>query len=216
MVVYPNDAMCWLEWKIMKGYVSWGVYNILLTPAHDWIYNCIQDWTWKWDPVLMTSTVWPNRRQGIITMLSSGTVGQFRKPAPRRRGTKLKDSIGAKIPNSCFYTFPNSCVYTFLHIFGESVNPDSTLLHTFEGLTAFRQRVPKIQVMLGLIPCYGLVKQKARHFVKIKTICVRFLYTKTGKFTFMGFFMYSLKLTFTVGLKWIATLCRRYATPPPL
>ena len=37
-------------------------------------------------------------------------------------------------------------------------NSNSTLLRIFEGLTVFRQRVPKIQAMLGLIPCYGLVK----------------------------------------------------------
>ena len=90
-------------------------------------------------------------------------------------------------------------------------NPDSTLSRIFGGLTVFCQRVPKIQAVLGLAPCYGLVKkkfairfylqkdrhfplrdfswnfghlalrdvfyiQKARHFVKSKTICVTFFY----------------------------------------
>ena len=43
--------------KGMKGYVIWGVQNLFLTPAYDWMHNCIRDWTRKWDPALMTSTV---------------------------------------------------------------------------------------------------------------------------------------------------------------
>ena len=50
----------------------------------------------------------------------------------------------------CFYLFP---------YFGDSGNPDSTLLRIFEGLTVFCKRVTKIQTTLGLSPCYGLVKK---------------------------------------------------------
>ena len=65
--------------------MSWGVYNIFLTPAHNWIHNCIQDWTREWDPALNTSTVWPNHRQGIIAMLSGGTVGRLCNPSQGER-----------------------------------------------------------------------------------------------------------------------------------
>ena len=58
--------------KVMKGYVSWGGYNLFLTPAHDWMHDCILEWTRMWDSALMTSTVWPNHYQGIIIMLSGG------------------------------------------------------------------------------------------------------------------------------------------------
>ena len=54
----------------------------------------------------------------------------------------------AQLP--CFYLSP---------YFGDSENPDSTLLHILEGLTVFRQRVPKIQAMLRISSCYGLVKK---------------------------------------------------------
>ena len=49
------------------------------------------------------------------------------------------------------------CFYLSLY-FGDSGNPESTFSHIFEGLTVFHQRVPKIQAMRGLGPCYGLVK----------------------------------------------------------
>ena len=52
----------------------------------------------------------------------------------------------AQLP--CFYLSP---------YFGDSGNPNSTLFRIFEGLTVFRQKVPKVKAMLGLIPCYGLV-----------------------------------------------------------
>ena len=49
----------------------------------------------------------------------------------------------AQLP--CFYLYP---------YFGDSRNP-----RIFGGLTVFCQRVPKIQVMLGISPCYGLAKK---------------------------------------------------------
>ena len=42
MVAYLPDSMMATVTRI-EGYVSWGVYNLFLTPAHDWIHNCIQD-----------------------------------------------------------------------------------------------------------------------------------------------------------------------------
>ena len=82
------------EWKAM--WVEGG-YNIFLPPTHNWMHDCIRDWTQKWDPALMTSIVWPNHCQGIIIMSSGGTVGRLREPAPRRRGTKVKDSTLLRI-----------------------------------------------------------------------------------------------------------------------
>ena len=37
--------------------ISWMGKNIFLTPENHWIHNYIQDWTWKWYPALMISTV---------------------------------------------------------------------------------------------------------------------------------------------------------------
>ena len=40
-----------------EGYVNWGVYNLFLTPVHDWIHECIQECTREWDSALNTSAV---------------------------------------------------------------------------------------------------------------------------------------------------------------
>ena len=40
-----------------EGYMSLGVYNVFLNPAHDWLHDCIQDWTLEWDPALNMSAV---------------------------------------------------------------------------------------------------------------------------------------------------------------
>ena len=69
------------------------------------MHDCIREWTRKWDPALMTSTVGPNRRQGVIAMLSGGKVGRFRDPTPRL-GTKVKATSGAERRKSSFSTFP--------------------------------------------------------------------------------------------------------------
>ena len=86
MVAYLTNANLTTVTRI-EVCVSWGVYNLLLTPVHDWIYNWIRDWIQEWDPALNTSAVRPNRRQGIIAMLSGVTVGQFLKPS---RGERIK------------------------------------------------------------------------------------------------------------------------------
>ena len=74
----------------------------------------------------------------------------FRETAPRR-GTKVKSASGAKRHNSRVFDFP--C------IFG---TPKSTLFRIFEGLTIFHQRGLKIQAMLGIIRCYGLVENSMK------------------------------------------------------
>ena len=56
MVAYPTDSMLTTVTR-REVYVSWGVYNIFLTPVHDWIHYCIHGWTRKWDPALNMSTV---------------------------------------------------------------------------------------------------------------------------------------------------------------
>ena len=84
-----------------EGYVSWGVYNLFLTPAHNWINNWIHDGTREWDPALNMSAVWPNCRQGIISLSSGRAVGQFfepRRAEPSRgeaKGRKWKHLSGA-------------------------------------------------------------------------------------------------------------------------
>ena len=81
---------------IREGYASWGGYNLFLTPAHNWIHDCIREWTREWDPALNMSAVWHNLCQGIIFMLSDGTVGRFSKPSrAEAKGRKWKHSIGA-------------------------------------------------------------------------------------------------------------------------
>ena len=68
-----------------EGYVSWEVYDLFLTPAHKLIHNCIRYWTQEWDTALNMSAVCPNSRQGIIAMLSDGTLGRFREPSRGKR-----------------------------------------------------------------------------------------------------------------------------------
>ena len=99
MIAYRTDARLTTV-TCREGHVSWRFYNLLLTPAHDWIQDCICNWTREWDPALNMSTVRPNRRQGIIAMLSGGTVGRFCEPIradPIRaeaKGQKWKHSSG--------------------------------------------------------------------------------------------------------------------------
>ena len=39
MVAYLTDARLAIVNR-REGYVSWAVYNLFLTPAHDWIHDC--------------------------------------------------------------------------------------------------------------------------------------------------------------------------------
>ena len=79
--------------------------NLFLTPVNDWIHNCNREWTQKWDLALMISTVWPNRRQGIISVLSGGAEGQFHKP---NRGKKTKVEKPSLKPKVEVLSFPLS------------------------------------------------------------------------------------------------------------
>ena len=66
------------------------VYNIFLTPAHDWIHNCIQEWNRNWDPALNTSAVWPvgpQRLPGISHVQDGVWVG-------RVQGMLVKNKMG--------------------------------------------------------------------------------------------------------------------------
>ena len=47
MVAYLTNTGCWLQLISKKGYMSLQGKNILLTPVHDWIHNCIWDWIRK-------------------------------------------------------------------------------------------------------------------------------------------------------------------------
>ena len=104
MVAYITNARCWIQWKGEILYASWKGKNILLNPVHDWMHDCIRDWTRKWDPALMTSAVWPNSHQGIIYILSGGTMGIFCEPS-QRQGTKVKAASGTKRRKSRVFTF---------------------------------------------------------------------------------------------------------------
>ena len=95
IVAHLTDSRWWLHWKGDIGYVSWQGNNIFLTPAHNWMHDCILYWTRKWDPSLMTSTVWPNLRQGIMAMLGDGTVGRLLKPG-QGKGRKWKLQLAHK------------------------------------------------------------------------------------------------------------------------
>ena len=56
MVAYLTDARLTTLTR-REGYVSWGVYNLFVTPAYDWIHDCIWDGTWEWYLALNTSSV---------------------------------------------------------------------------------------------------------------------------------------------------------------
>ena len=56
MVAYLTNASLTKVTR-REGCVRWGVYNLFFTPVHDWIHDCIQDWTREWDPALNTSAV---------------------------------------------------------------------------------------------------------------------------------------------------------------
>ena len=95
MVIYLTDARLTTVTS-REGYVSLGVYIHFLTPAYDWIQNCIWDWNWVWDTATNTSALWLNRRQGIIAMLSGGTLGQFCEPIrAEAKRKKWRHSSGA-------------------------------------------------------------------------------------------------------------------------
>ena len=59
MLAYLTNAMWRLQREVNISYVSCQVKDIFLTPVQSWMHNCIWKWTWKWDPDLMLSTVWP-------------------------------------------------------------------------------------------------------------------------------------------------------------
>ena len=149
MVAYPTDSMLTTVTR-REVYVSWGVYNIFLTPVHNWIHDCIRYWTREGDPALNMIAVWPNRRQGIIAMWSGGTVGQFRKPI--RAEPRQKDEIGNTwvVPKGATPVFPAFPVFLI---------PRLDPLPVFDGLTIFRKRVTKNTGYACLIPCCGLVTQ---------------------------------------------------------
>ena len=86
--------------------MSWGGYSIFLTPVHDWIHDCIWDWTREWDPTFNMSAVSPNRRQGIIAMLSGGMAGWFRGLRLGNPKKVAKPRLAPKVAGLGFSTFP--------------------------------------------------------------------------------------------------------------
>ena len=44
VVAYLTDARLATVTR-RERYVSWGGYNLFLTPDHNWIHDCIYDWT---------------------------------------------------------------------------------------------------------------------------------------------------------------------------
>ena len=116
--------------RVERVYLSYQFYNFFLTPVHDWLHDCIQDWTRKLDPALMTSVVWPNLCQGIIAMWSGGKVGQFCEPSrARTKVESLEWRLKAVLP--FFRLFP--------YFGGFQLNP----LPVFDDLTVFCQRGTK-------------------------------------------------------------------------
>ena len=79
----------------------------------------------------------------------SGWVPIIRASTKEARNKSERREWHQKAQLPCIYLSP---------YFGNSGNPDSTILRIFWDLTVFHQRVPKIQTMLGISPCYGLVK----------------------------------------------------------
>ena len=106
MVAYLTDARCWLQRKEQRSYASWKDKNFFFSLTHDCMHDCIRNSTRKWDPALMTSTVWPTFRQGIISMLSGGKVGQLQEPDPRRREKAETKCLCLKVLLPCFPLSP--------------------------------------------------------------------------------------------------------------
>ena len=75
----------------------------------------IRYWNRKWDPAWNTSTVWPNLRQGIVSMLSGGMTGQFRDPfrsnKPIGRVNPFLAPKGASLGISLCYVFLGQTVW---------------------------------------------------------------------------------------------------------
>ena len=105
MVAYLTNARLNIV-KRREGYVSWGVENIFLTPALDWIQDCIPDWTRDWNPSLNTSTVWSNLRQGIIAMLSGGMAGRIHDPSRGERKKVETLEWRLNVLPQCFWISP--------------------------------------------------------------------------------------------------------------
>ena len=123
--------ICLLQLQGDKFYVSWGVKNIFLIPSHDWIHNYIQELTREWYPALNMSTLQPNRRQGIISMLSGGTAVQFCEPI---RGKSMKvDTFEWRLKELL------PCFLLYSYFWFSRLSP----LPGFDGLTVFHQRRTK-------------------------------------------------------------------------
>ena len=95
MVAYLDNSICCLQLTSNIGYVICLGRNLSLTPVHDWIHYCIQDWTPNWDPALVKSTVWPNRFQGIIAVFSGVTAVRLCDPDPRCKDEIVNLNDGA-------------------------------------------------------------------------------------------------------------------------
>ena len=102
VVAFLTNDMCWLEWTNKRGYVSWWGTNLCLTPVHDFLLYCIQEWTRKLDSALMKIKVWPNSCQGIIDILSGGMLGQFWETI---RGKNEKVSKPSLVPQDAGLRF---------------------------------------------------------------------------------------------------------------
>ena len=128
MVAYRTNAILATLTR-REGYVSWRVYNLVLTPAHDWIHDCIRDCNQEWYSALNKSAVWTNISQGIISMLSGGTVDRSREPSrakPRRKDKSGKNQVAPKGAIPVFPSFPIFFV------------PQLDSLLVFDGLNVFR------------------------------------------------------------------------------
>ena len=137
--------------KLRRGHVSWQGKNIFLTPAHDWMHERIQYWTWKWYPSLMTSTVWSNCRQGIITILVGGTVGWFWEPI---RGFRIKvetSPVASKIAGADLPTLPIFLCWR------------SDLCPSFNSMKVFHPRPHQNTGYNWAQPFYGLVWKPGRN-----------------------------------------------------
>ena len=78
MVAYLTNASLTIVTR-REVYVWLGVYNLFLTPAHNCIHYCIQDWNWEWGPALNTSVVgpvWPPRAEWFSPCVRCSREGE--------------------------------------------------------------------------------------------------------------------------------------------
>ena len=132
----------WLQWQGEKHHVSSRFNIIFLSPANDWIHDCIQNCTWDWtrecDSALNASVVWPKGHQVIISMLWMKWFADFASWAKPRKKLKVK-TLKSRMKK----LFPYLCLFLYF------LSPNSTPFWVLTVQLSYAWREPKIHAMPG-------------------------------------------------------------------